>query len=326
MPAVPPPPDADDAAAFLEGTVVRATGSWYDVQTPGRLVPSKVRGRFRLEGWEETSPVAVGDRVRIRLNADETGLIDEVYERRSKLSRRAAGRRVGLEHIIAANVDAAWVVQSVRQPRPNPGLIDRFLVMTEAHALPAGIVLNKTDLARRADAEAIDALVSLYEGLGYPVVRTSVVTGEGMEALRAALEGKTSVVAGPSGVGKSSLLNRLVPALGLRTGEVSEKTNKGRHTTTYAALYALDEATAVVDTPGIREFGLMAIEPWELSHFFVEFRPHLNDCRFPTCTHDHEPGCAVKAAVEAGAITEQRYGSYLNILDSLHLGERDVGR
>ncbi len=326
MPADPAPTSAPPDDVFLEGVVVRSTGSWYDVQVDGRVVPSKVRGRFRLEEQELKNPVVVGDRVTIRLNPDETGLITEIHPRKNQLRRRAAGRRVGVEQIIAANVDRVWIVQSVRLPQPNPGFIDRVLVTAEAHEIPAGLVVNKMDLLRRKDRPAIDALAALYAGLGYEVLLTSALTGAGVAALRTALLGRTSVLAGPSGVGKSTLLNAVEPELDLRTGEVSEKTRKGRHTTTHAALFALSGGGFVVDTPGLREFGVLDLEPWELSHFFPEFRPHLARCRFPTCTHDHEPGCAVKAALEAGQIDEQRYGSYLNILDSIRLGERDVGR
>lgn len=309
-----------------EGIVVRSTGSWYDVQVGDRLVASKVRGRFRLEGQDETNPVVVGDRVSIRMNPDDTGLITEIHPRTSKLSRRAAGRRVGLEQVIVANLDVVWTVQAVRMPQPNPGFIDRVLVVAEANELEAGLVFNKIDLLRKKDRAEIETLTALYRDLGYPVLFTSAKTGEGVEALRDALQGRMNVLTGPSGVGKSALLNQVEPGLDVKTSAVSEKTRKGRHTTTFAALYPLSFGGFIVDTPGIREFGVLDVEPWELSHHFVEFRPFLEHCRFPTCTHDHEPGCAVKEAVAGGEITEQRYASYLNILDSLRLGAQDVGR
>ncbi|ARA92471.1 ribosome small subunit-dependent GTPase A [Rhodothermaceae bacterium RA] len=327
MPAAPTSSETASASpTYLEGTVIRSTGSWYDVQTDRGVVPSRVRGKFRLEEQDVTNPVAVGDRVTIRLEPDDSGLITEIHPRRNQLSRRAAGRRVGLEHVIAANIDMAWAVQSVRLPKINPGFIDRFIVMAEVNEITPGLVINKTDLLREKDRAEIDALHDLYAGLGYTVLRTSTVTGEGVEAFREALRDRTSVVAGPSGVGKSSLLNAVEPGLGLRTGEVSLKTRKGRHTTTYASLLPLSFGGFVVDTPGIREFGLIDLDPADLGHYFREFKPYLHDCHFPNCTHDHEPDCAVKAAVEEGHITEARYTSYLNILDSLHLGERDVGR
>ncbi len=309
----------------LEGIVIRATGSWFDVQADGCVIPARVRGKFRLSGLNTTSPVVVGDRVTVRLNPDGTGLIVEVHPRRNELSRRAAGRRHSLRHVIAANIDFVWIVQAVHLPEPNPGFIDRVLVAAERYAIPAGLLINKIDLMTEADRPAIEALERLYAGLGYRVLRTSTVTGEGMEAFREALRGKTSVVTGPSGVGKSSLLNAIEPGLNIRTAPVSEKTGKGRHTTTYVALYPLSIGGFVVDTPGLREFGVTDLEPAELSNYFVEFRPYLAACRFPDCTHEHEPDCAVKAAVEAGEISEERYLSYLNILHSLKLGEKNVG-
>ncbi len=326
MPADTPEKIAPPADQFVGGVVIRSTGSWYDVQAGGRVVKSKVRGKFRLEDQDLTNPVAVGDQVTIRLNPDDTGLITAIHERKNKLSRRAAGRRVGREQVIVANIDAVWIIQSVRLPRPNPGFIDRVLVTAEAHDIEANLVFNKIDLIRPKDSDKLDFLVALYTDLGYRVLLTSAKTGEGAEAFRDALTGQTSVVTGPSGVGKSTLLNAIEPGLDLRTGEVSAKTRKGRHTTTHAALFPLSDGGFVVDTPGIREFGVLDLEPWELSHHFPEFRPHLAHCRFPTCTHDHEPGCAVKEAYLNDEITEERYYSYLNILHSIHLGEKDVGR
>ena len=321
-----PPSDAPPGGEAV-GTVMRSTGSWYDVQTPAGAVAARARGKFRLEEGSQTNPVAVGDRVTLRLGEgeDDTGLITEIQPRRNTLSRRAAGRRVGREHVIVANVDMAWAVQAARRPRFNPGFVDRFLVMAGVHEIPAGLVINKTDLLRGPE-EALDFYCDLYRDLGYPVLLTSAASGAGLEAFRAALLGKTNVVAGPSGAGKSTLLNAVEPALDLRTGAVSEKTQKGKHTTTYAALYPLVGGGFVADTPGIREFGLVDLDPDELGHFFAEFFDYLDDCRFPNCTHDHEPGCAVKKAVDEGAITEARYESYLNILDGLLEGETNVGR
>ena len=326
MPADTPENIAPPADQFVGGVVLRSTGSWYDVQADERVVPSKVRGKFRLEEQEVTNPVAVGDHVTIRLNPDDTGLITAIHERKNKLSRRAAGRRVGREQVIVANIDAVWIIQSIRLPKPNPGFIDRVLVTAEAHDIDAGVVFNKIDLMRPKDRAALDFLAALYTDLGYQVLLTSAMTGEGVEAFRAVLADQTNVVTGPSGVGKSTLLNAVEPGLDLRTGEVSAKTRKGRHTTTHAALFPLSDGGFVVDTPGIREFGVLDLEPWELSHHFPEFREPLEHCRFPTCTHDHEPGCAVKEAYLDDLITEERYYSYLNILHSIHLGEKDVGR
>lgn len=305
---------------------MRATGSWYDVQTADQVVPSRVRGKFRLDQTDTTNPVVVGDRVTVRLEPDDTGLITEIHPRRNKLSRRAAGRRVGLEHILVANIDQAWCIQAVRKPKLNPGFIDRFLVMAEIHEIPAGLILNKIDLLRPQDEDYIGYWCDLYLDLGYPVLPISAKTGENLDAFAEVLTEQVSVVAGPSGAGKSTLLNTIDPSLNLRTSHVSERTQKGRHTTTAASLHALANGGFVVDTPGVREFGIVDLEPDELDYYFREFRPYLGNCHFPNCTHDHEPGCAVKEAVEAEAITEDRYVSYLNILFTLHLGDADVGR
>ncbi|MDX1440610.1 MAG: ribosome small subunit-dependent GTPase A, partial [Rubricoccaceae bacterium] len=234
---------------------------------------------------------------------------------------------IGKEHVIAANVDAAWCVQSTFQPKFNSGFVDRFLVMAEAYHLDAGLVINKTDLMENKPRarEAIAFWKALYESLGYPVWLTSVISGKGIEDFRTALADKTSVIAGPSGVGKSSLLNSIEPDLELKTEAVSDKTQKGKHTTTFATLYPMARGF-VIDTPGIREYGIWDMEPEELGGYFVEMRPFIEHCRFPDCTHDHEPDCAVTDAVDEGVISHERYGSYLNILASLKEGEKDVGR
>ncbi len=310
----------------ISGIIIRSTGSWYDVQTGDGIIPAKVRGKFRLRVADATNPVAVGDQVSIRVNEDNTGLITEIHPRRNKLSRRAAGRRVGKEHVIVANVDAALVMQAVQLPKPNPGFVDRFLVMATYHELEPGIILNKADLSAPDFQDEIEGFVALYKGLGYPTFLISAQTGDGLDTLRDHLQNKVSVIAGPSGVGKSTLLNALAPTLDLPTGEVSMKTKKGRHTTTNAALFPIDNSTFLVDTPGIREYGLFEIEPEDLAHYYPEFGPYLNECRFPNCVHDHEPDCAVKDAVDSGDIHPMRYRNYLSILDSLYLGDRDVGR
>lgn len=309
------------------GRVLRSTGSWYDVLAGDERIACTVRGKFRLAGSRQTNPVVVGDEVELLRNEDGTGVIVGISPRVRSLVRRAAGRQIGKAHVIAANVDHAWVVQAFDEPPFNPGFVDRFLVMAASNELPAGVIINKVDLAsgRQAKAE-LKRIVRLYEGLGYPVHTISALSGKGLRKLRKRLKDRVSVVAGPSGVGKTTLLNALSPGLDLRTGDISHATGKGVHTTTFASLHPLADGGYLVDTPGLREFGLIGMEEGSLTHYFPEFVPLIPDCRFPNCTHDHEPGCAVKDAVDEGLLPISRYDSYLSMLYSLRLGAGDVGR
>ena len=317
-----PDPDQDEAPR-LDGIVTRSTGSWYDVRVGDRTIPSRLRGKFRLAEQDVTNPVAVGDRVTIRLtDEDDTGLILDIHERHNKLSRRAAGHRTGQEHVMVANVDRAWVVQSVRLPPLNPAFVDRLLVAAAVNEIPVGLIINKVDLMTAEDRPSVLDFHGRYADLGYPVLATSATEGQGLDRLRSALQGQTNVVTGPSGTGKSSLLNALEPGLDVETGEVSTSTRKGTHTTTHAELHSLPFGGYLVDTPGIREFGVREVHPKDLAHFFPDLAPYVNRCRFPDCTHDHEPGCAVKAALERDAIHSARYDSYLRILHSLQEEEK----
>ncbi len=314
----------------VEGLVLRSTGSRHEVLTEEGVVSCTIRGIFRLQEEDATNPVVIGDRVVIQVNPDGSGVIVERRERHGKLSRRAAGRKVGKEHVIIANLDKAWVVQSVRKPRMNPGFIDRFLVMAEYRGIEAGIIINKTDLMDEKAEEYISFFVELYAGMGYDMMFTSVKDGKGIKELKAGMASGVHVLVGPSGVGKSSLLNALDADLALRTGGISEATQKGKHTTTYAELIPISEmhpnAGFIGDTPGLREFGLVEIEAPDLAHCFVEFRENLGQCRFPNCTHDHEPGCHIKELVHEDMIPVERYESYINMLRSIQLGDQDVGR
>ena len=315
-----------DRQAMSSGTVIRSTGSWVDVLVGSDVVPSRIRGRMRLNHENETQPVTVGDHVNIQIQKDKTGLITGVNERRNCLYRRAAGRKVGKRQILVANVDHIWIVQAARQPSVNPGLIDRLLVACESQDIPAGLLINKIDLASRHLLSSIEELVAYYQGLGYQGILTSVERAKDLDMLRSLLSDKISMFLGPSGVGKSSLLNAIDPDINIPVESVSQKTNKGRHTTAHATLYPLSSGGSVADTPGIREFGLLDIEPWELAHYFPDFRPHLEKCHYSACTHDHEPDCGVKDAMRMYKISDVRYKSYLNILDSLYLGASDTGR
>ncbi len=316
-----PSVSADDEPRF-EGIVIRSTGSWYDVRVGDRTISSRVRGKFRLTRQDVTNPVAVGDRVTLRYNeGDDTGFITKIHERDNKLSRRAAGHRQGQEHVMVANVDRVWIVQSVQLPPLNPAFVDRLLVAAAVYELPACIVLNKMDLLTDEEYPSVMDFHLRYADLGYPVLPTSAVAGSGLDRFESALQDQVNVVTGPSGTGKSSLLNAIEPGLDVETGEVSKSTNKGTHTTTHAELHPLSVGGYVVDTPGIREFGIRDVHPKDLGHYMPDLAPYVNECQFPDCTHDHEPGCAVKAAVERGEVHTDRYDSYLRILDSLQKEE-----
>jgi ribosome biogenesis GTPase len=256
--------------------------------------------------------------VTLRYNEDDdTGFITEIHERTNKLSRRAAGHRQGQEHVMVANVDRVWIVQSVRLPSLNPAFVDRLLVATAVYDLPAGIILNKMDLLAEWGRPDVMDFHLRYADMGYPVLPTSATEGDGLDQLESALRDQVNVVTGPSGTGKSSLLNAIEPDLDVQTGEVSESTSKGTHTTTHAELHPLSEGGYLVDTPGIREFGVREVHPKDLGLYMPDLAPHVNECQFPDCTHDHEPGCAVKGAVDRGEIHPDRYESYLRILSSL---------
>jgi ribosome biogenesis GTPase len=293
-----------------DGVVVSGTGGvWMVRAASGETHAAALRGRLKQEG---NAKLAVGDHVTVARDAREDAwAITAIHPRRSVLSRRAPGGARG-ERIVAANVDQVVTVFALVKPEPHMRMLDRFLVIAEANDIAARIVLNKVDLATPAE---VDALAAPYEAAGYAVHRTSVKQRIGLDALHDALAGRTSVLTGPSGVGKSSLLNALFAGLALRTGEISASVNKGRHTTVGATLVPLTDPRGgfVVDTPGLREVGLWGLPPEHLDQCFPEFRPYLGECRFQDCAHDTEPSCAVRAAVQSGHITAGRYESYLKL-------------
>jgi len=293
----------------LEGLVIRSQSGFLTVETDAGEYICRLRGRLKKE--DTTGDIAaVGDRVTITTSEDGTGMIDEVHERHSVFSRIRSGIKQEFRQIILANPDQLVAVFACAHPEPHLRMLDRFLVIAEKQHIDALIVANKIDLVTMKQARDI---FGLYETLGYPVLYTSAHTGEGVDTLRDHLQGKISAFAGPSGVGKSSLLNAVQPDLGLHVRAVSEATSKGKHTTQVRELFPLDVGGYVADTPGIRTLALWDTEPEELDAYFVEMRDLVSECKFSDCTHTHEPGCAVREAVSKGDITPQRYNSYLRL-------------
>ncbi|GIV96347.1 MAG: putative ribosome biogenesis GTPase RsgA [Herpetosiphonaceae bacterium] len=298
----------------MVGTVLRAQSGffWVRLDESGEILRCTLRGRLKKEKYE-TDLATIGDRVRVARTVPGEGVIEAVEPRRTKLSRRAPLRQGGMrESVIVANLDLLVATFAIAHPDPHRRMIDRFLVIAEANGVEAAVVANKLDLCSLEYARSI---FGDYERIGYPVFYTSAKTGEGIDELRDVLKAKISAFTGPSGVGKSSLLNAIQPGLGLKVGEVSGAVNKGRHTTVAPELHPTGDSGYVADTPGIRELGLWRIPPENLDWYFREFRPYLDDCAFDDCAHGPEPGCAVRAAVGRGEISQERYESYLRLLE-----------
>ena len=308
---------------MTEGLVIRTTGNWYRVLPDGgEALECRLRGNYRLRGNKQTNPVAVGDHVLFELQDDGTGVIHDVRDRRNYIVRRAT-KLSKQTHVIAANIDLLCVVATLGLPRTSTGFIDRLLVTAEAYHIPACIVFNKSDLLDDPELRALqDEVAAIYRSAGYPVLEVSALRGDGLAELKEAIAGKTVLFSGHSGVGKSALLNALCPGLALKVGAISDWSLKGRHTTTFAEIFPtplntehLTLNTYLIDTPGIKEFGMVDFNEQELSHFFPEMRAVLHRCHFANCTHRHEPGCAVKEAVEQGRISDERYRNYLSIIE-----------
>ncbi len=298
----------------MKGLVVKNTGSWYTVCTDdGQLVESKIKGNFRLKGIRSTNPVAVGDRVTIVVNQEGTAFITEIDDRKNYIIRKSQNLSKQ-SHILAANVDQALLVVTVNRPPTSTTFIDRFLASAEAYRVPVVLIFNKTDLLDDDEASYQEALIHLYTTIGYECRAISAETGEGVAELLPMLEGKITLLSGNSGVGKSTLINRLVPGADLRTSEISDAHNTGQHTTTFSEMIPIEKGY-LIDTPGIKGFGTFDMEPEELTSYFKEIFSFSKDCRFSNCTHTHEPGCAVLKALEDHYIAQSRYQSYLSMLD-----------
>lgn len=304
------------------GIVVKNTGSHYLVETASELVPCKVKGNFRIKGIRTTNPVAVGDAVEIGPKGpDGVAFITRIEPRRNYIIRRASNLSKEA-HIIASNIDQAMLVVTLVHPQTSTTFVDRFLATAEAYAVPALIVVNKIDLLTNDDdRELLDAFCYLYRSIGYTVAGVSARQGTGMDHLRSLLEGKTTLLSGNSGVGKSTLINDLIPGAQARTAEISSAHDQGMHTTTFSELYHLPGGGGIIDTPGIRGFGTIDFAKAEVSHFFPEIFAEGANCRFGDCTHTHEPGCAVLRAVDEQRIAQSRYASYLSILDDAAEGK-----
>jgi ribosome biogenesis GTPase / thiamine phosphate phosphatase len=300
----------------MKGRVIKSTGSWYVVQVEDRVISARLKGKFKQADLKLTNPIAVGDWVELEREAgQETAVIQDILPRENYVIRKST-RKQHFSHIIASNVDQAILVITMKKPRTSLGFIDRFLVSTESFRIPAILVINKMDQLEGEDEEDwLQDIHEIYEPLGYPVLEVSALKDQDLKAkLIPYLQGKSSLISGHSGVGKSTLLNALIPEARQETKDISDYSAKGVHTTTFAELFFLPEGGDLIDTPGIKEFGILDIEDEELSHYFPEMRQYLGQCKYNNCTHTNEPGCIVRVKLEEGYIHPYRYQSYVNIL------------
>lgn len=303
----------------MTGIVYKSTGSWYSVKEDGgKFYNARIKGIFKLDDITSTNPIAVGDVVEFEHENEGEGsvMITGIRDRKNYINRQSP-RSKHQHHIIASNLDQSLLLATIKDPRTSQGFIDRFLVACEMFHVPAIIVFNKTDVYKDKEWKQYNHLKQMYEAVGYEVFPISIKTGEGIEALQKKLAGKTTLISGHSGVGKSSFINVVIPKQHIKTQDVSGWSGKGQHTTTFAEMYDLPMNGKIIDTPGMREFGIVHVEKEELSGYFPEMRQRLNNCQFNNCQHINEPGCAIKQAVVDGQIDEDRYVSYYNILASL---------
>ena len=299
------------------GLILRSTGSWYDIRNQdGHVYQGRLKGKFKIQGLKVTNPIAVGDRVTFEVEdkTENTAIITDIAPRQNYIMRQSV-HKTAHGHMLAANLDQAILLATLTLPRTSLGFIDRFLVSAESFRIPTVVVFNKADILNDEGLAFQQEIMDMYEQIGYPCLVTSAVDGEGINAFRQLLNQKVTLLSGHSGVGKSTLVNAIAPNLNLRTNEVSTFANKGIHTTTFAEMFELAPDTYIIDTPGIKELGLMDTSKTEIGHYFPEMRDRLNQCRFNNCLHLNEPGCAIKDAVAEGNIAESRYLSYLSMVE-----------
>lgn len=308
-----------------KGLVIKNTGSWYLIKTnDGKQIECKIKGNFRLKGIRSTNPIAVGDWVQIAVNTEGTAFITEIEDRKNYIIRRSSNLSKQ-SHIIAANLDQCMLVVTVNYPETSTTFIDRFLASAEAYRVPVRLIFNKTDLYSEEEQRYLDALVNLYTHIGYPCYRISALNETGVEEIKRDLQGKVTLFSGHSGVGKSTLINAILPDLNVKTGAISAAHNKGMHTTTFSEMFPVEGEGYIIDTPGIKGFGTFDMEDEEVGHYFKEIFEFSANCKYGNCTHRHEPGCAVREAVENHYISESRYASYLNILEDKEEGKYRSG-
>lgn len=302
----------------MRAIVYKSTGNWYQVKDQqGQFYKARIVGKLKIDGITSTNPIAVGDWVEIENETDhESTVISQICDRKNYINRTSPHNK-NMHHIVAANLDQSLLFATLKEPKTSLGFIDRFLVISEAYHVPAIIVFNKADLFKKKEQEKFELIKSIYEPIGYRIQLMSIEKNEGVKEVMDLLKDKITLLSGHSGVGKSTFINAVFPELKLKTKEVSGWSGKGLHTTTFAEMFDLPFGGAIIDTPGIREMGLVDISKQELSHYFPEMRAVMNDCQFNNCVHLEEPGCAVKAAVNEGRIHEERYVSYLNIRDTI---------